>query len=130
MAADLARLPVEIRWLTSWAAESARPRLRRLEVLLGWEPLRLPDAVDPPVGPDFTGWKVRVVDRLLAAAGDRPVAWVEDEAVAVARQGSDRLPDLVVETDPATGLRPDEVAVIRRWAERFDSPKPPSYGVT
>jgi hypothetical protein len=96
----------------------------------GWEEKadeHLLPALGLPVRPPFltfsatpgtAHWKLDAVDR---HAGGRPAAWIDDafddscHAWAAARSA----PTLLVNTDPATGLRADHVAALEDWAREL-----------
>jgi hypothetical protein len=67
--------------------------------------------------PSTAHWKL---DSVVAHAGDRPAAWIDDafddecRAWAAARSA----PTLLVATDPAVGLTAEHVAVLEEWAHR------------
>ena len=71
--------------------------------------------------PSTAHWKL---DSLVAHAGERPVAWIDDafdddcRAWAAARAA----PTLLVRTDPAVGLTAAHVATLERWAQHGLAP--------
>jgi hypothetical protein len=113
----LARLSAtfECTWCTGWE-ERAEEHLPRLLGLPGGWP-HLTFAVANPTHP--TGarhWKLAAIES--ATEPERPLAWIDDAfdatcaAWAAARPG----PTLLVQTDPATGLREDHVTRLESWA--------------
>ena len=105
----------------------ALARLFDLVWCSGWEEKadeHLLPALALPVRPPFltfsapsgtAHWKLEAVDR---HASGRPAAWIDDafddscHAWAAARSA----PTLLVNTDPATGLRADHVDALEAWA--------------
>jgi hypothetical protein len=61
-------------------------------------------------------WKV---DAIAEYAGDRPVAWIDDniDEECVAWAEGRRAPTLIVRTDSAVGLTDEHVEELLRWAE-------------
>jgi hypothetical protein len=102
-------------WCTGWEerAEEHLPRLLGLPG--GWPHVRL----GTTAGAGGRHWKLAPIESL--AGPERPVAWIDDAfdascaAWASARPG----PTLLVQTDPATGLREEHVTELESWARRL-----------
>jgi hypothetical protein len=99
-------------WCTGWEerAEEHLPRLLKLPG--GWPHLTF--ATEPGVSERH--WKLASIES--ATGPERPLAWIDDAfdasctAWAAARPG----PTLLVQTDPATGLREEHVTRLESWA--------------
>ncbi len=65
-------------------------------------------------------WKLASVQR---HAGDRPVAWIDDDVNDAVHEWARRrsAPTLIVETQPATGLTPELAERLRAWAQALGS---------
>ncbi len=99
-------------WCTGWE-ERAEEHLPRLLGLPGGWP-HLTFANEPGVSERH--WKLAAIES--ATGRDRALAWIDDAfdascaAWAAARPG----PRLLVQTDPATGLRDEHVTRLESWA--------------
>ena len=100
----------ELVWASGWE-ERANEYLPHLLGVRELEHLRFERAV----GRANAHWKL---DAIEAHAGERALAWVDDafndacQAWAHARTA----PTLLVQTEPASGITPQEVRLLRRWA--------------
>jgi hypothetical protein len=113
----LAALPYELVWATTWMAdanECIAPRLGLPQLpVLDW-----PDQSDDEAG--ALHWKTRP---LLARAGGRPFAWLDDEITGADRDWVDAhhpVPSLLLRIDPSLGLLPEDFAVLKEWAAGLD----------
>jgi hypothetical protein len=134
-----AAFPVAVDGIPHWISEGAGPRLIRLARTFecvwctGWEERaeeHLPRLLGLPGGwPHLTfrngpgaqprHWKLDAIES--HAGPDRPLAWVDDafDAGCDAWAAERTAPTLLVRTDPVTGLRPEHVSVLERWARRL-----------
>lgn len=115
LAADLG---VELTWATTWnhqANEVIAPRVGLYELPV--------IEVPPPPGGMTTllphHWKR---DAILAYAGDRPLAWVDDDLRLADQEWADRrtsagAPTLLLPTNEAVGLRGEHLEDVRAWVE-------------
>ena len=96
-------------WCSGWEEKADEHLLPALGL-----PVR-PPFLTFSITPGTAHWKLDAVDR---HANGRPAAWIDDafddscHAWAAARSA----PTLLVNTDPATGLRAEHVATLERWA--------------
>ena len=99
-------------WCTGWEdrAEEHLPRLLRLPG--GWPHLKF--AYEPGVSERH--WKLAAIES--SAGPDRPLAWIDDAFDASCRSWASARPGptLLVQTDPATGLREVHVTRVESWA--------------
>ncbi len=95
-------------WCTGWQERANE----HLPYALGLGPFPHLSFGDSPLH-----WKLAAVQ---ARAGDRPLAWIDDDLNDAvrdwARRRSCRVPTLLVETEPATGLTGELGDRLRRWA--------------
>ncbi|MGX1545984.1 hypothetical protein [Streptomyces adustus] len=112
--AALLALPFELCWATTWMDQANRwiapviglPALPYVDFGAGLFAYR----------PDGVHWKTEAI---VAYAGDRPFAWVDDEqsqaddAYVTAHHPG---PALLHHVDPRIGLRPDDFATLARFA--------------
>jgi hypothetical protein len=113
----------ELVWCSGWEDKADEHLVDALRL-----PARLPFLTFPRA-PVAAHWKL---DTLVAHAGDRPAAWIDDtfdddcRAWAAARSA----PTLLVATDPAVGLTGAHVTTLEEWARRalapFRAAMPPS----
>jgi hypothetical protein len=113
----------ELVWCSGWEDKADEHLVHALAL-----PARLPFLTFTRAPSIAAHWKL---DSVVAHAGDRPAAWVDDafddecRAWAAAR----RAPTLLVATDPAVGLTAEHVATLEEWARglaRFRAPMPSS----
>jgi hypothetical protein len=92
--------------------------VRLLEQLLAM-PL-IPGISMPPVPFDFAEKLHAIADQM----GDRPVAWVDDliENRAYEWASTRSAPTLLLATDPAVGLRRDDVDTLLSWRAEIVRP--------
>jgi Swiss Army Knife RNA repair-like protein len=101
--------PFDLVWCSGWEEKADEHLLPTLGL-----PVR-PPFLTFSATPGTAHWKLDAVDR---HAADRPAAWIDDDlddtchAWAAAR----RAPTLLVNTDPATGLRAEDVTALEAWA--------------
>ena len=102
----------ECTWCTGWEerAEEHLPRLLGLPG--GWPHVTL--GTTPRSGDRH--WKLGAIESCTGP--DRPLAWVDDafDASCAAWAAARRAPTLLVQTDPATGLREEHVTRLESWA--------------
>jgi hypothetical protein len=100
----------ELVWCTGWEERANEHLVHRLGL-----PADLPFLTFTEV-PGSAHWKLSAVQR---HAGDRPLAWIDDTFDDSCRAWAARrwAPTLLVATEPATGLCPDHVAALERWAQ-------------
>src|SRR2546423_1337008 len=98
----------ELVWCSGWE-EKANEHLPHL---LGLGPY---PHLSFPVGNGSEHWKLASI---VAYAGDRPLAWVDDahDDSCHAWVAARKAPTLLVPTDPAVGLDDAGAAELRRWA--------------
>jgi hypothetical protein len=94
-------------WATGWGDNANEIYLP----LLGAEPLPVVQFPPPPFDPEL---KVPAVD---AVAGDRPVAWIDDNHTSMGRRwaGARSAPTLLVSIDPAIGWTRLDVDRVLGW---------------
>ncbi|WP_380282946.1 hypothetical protein [Kitasatospora purpeofusca] len=112
----LAALPCEVVWATTWmdAANLC------IAPLLGLPPLTVVDWPEPsddeePDAYDGLHWKTRP---LVAWAGGRPFAWVDDEITGADRSwvaAHHPAPALLHRVDPRVGLTDGDYAALDSW---------------
>ncbi|GLY36795.1 hypothetical protein Amsp01_028190 [Amycolatopsis sp. NBRC 101858] len=115
----LAALPCELVWATTWTAdanESIAPRI-------GLPPLAFVDWPEPSDGDEQDErrglhWKTRT---LVAWAGGRPFAWVDDEITGTDRvwvAAHHRGQALLHRVDPRRGLTDADYLALAEWLRR------------
>jgi hypothetical protein len=115
----LAALPCELVWATTWMAdanESVAPRI-------GLPPLAFVDWPEPSEADEQDErhglhWKTRA---LVAWAGGRPFAWVDDEITGTDRAwvaAHHRGPALLHRVDPRRGLTDADYLALADWLQR------------
>ena len=106
----------ELVWATGWE-EKANDHL---PALLGLEARELPVLTfDGRAVFGTAHWKIDAIDRY---AGDRPAAWIDDNLdERCERWARDRAaPTLLVRTEPATGIEPEHVERLLRFADEVE----------
>ena len=107
----------ELVWCSGWEDKADEHLVHALRL-----PARLPFLTFSRA-PSTAHWKL---DAVVAHAGDRPAAWVDDafddecRAWAAARDA----PTLLVATDPAVGLTARHVEALEEWARGGLAPFP------
>lgn len=103
-------------WATTWGAEANT----FISPVLGLGELPVVEMPSlPAVMPDGTFWKTR---HLLAHAGGRPFAWVDDDLGDADRSfvaAHHPVPALLRHVDPRYGLRDDDFAALEDFARRL-----------
>jgi hypothetical protein len=105
----------ELVWCSGWEDKADEHLVHALRL-----PARLPFLTFSRA-PSTAHWKL---DGVVAHAGDRPAAWIDDafddecRAWAAARDA----PTLLVATDPAVGLTERHVEALEEWAGRCLAP--------
>jgi hypothetical protein len=105
----------ELVWCSGWEEKADEHLVHALRL-----PDRLPFLTFSGA-PSTAHWKL---DSLVAHAGERPAAWLDDafdddcRAWAAARAA----PTLLIRTDPAVGLTAAHVETLERWAQRRLAP--------
>ncbi|MFJ4190218.1 HAD domain-containing protein [Kitasatospora sp. NPDC089509] len=126
LGARLLRLPCELVWATTWLTDAdacLAPRLGLPHLpYVDWPVTDEPDQPDQPGVPNGgTGggaqlhWKTRT---LVARAGGRPFAWVDDEITPADRRWvrtHSPAPALLHRVDPQVGLTGTDFAVLDAW---------------
>jgi hypothetical protein len=111
-------LPFELIWATTWENEANT----YLAPLLGLPELPFVAWSLPRSKPsDEVFWKTREV---VARAGGRPFAWLDDEITDADRDWVDAchpVPSLLLRIDPSLGLLPEDFAVLKEWAAALRS---------
>jgi hypothetical protein len=99
----------ELVWCSGWE-EKANENLPHL---LGLGPFA---HLSFPFDPDCEHWKLKSIE---AHAGERPLAWVDDQHNAACHvwAAARPAPTLLVATDPARGLDDEAAATLRAWAD-------------
>ncbi|MER5719019.1 HAD domain-containing protein [Streptomyces sp. NPDC002132] len=109
----------DVVWATTWEAEANT----FVSPVLGLPELPVVTWPSPPQAePDGTFWKTRP---LLAHAGGRPFAWVDDELGERDRAfvaSHHRAPTLLRRIDPRYGLRDDDFAALEAFACLLTAP--------
>ncbi|MFJ8942990.1 hypothetical protein ACIRG4_06825 [Streptomyces sp. NPDC102395] len=109
----------DVVWATTWEAEANT----FISPVLGLPELPVVTWPSPPKAePDGTFWKTRP---LLAHAGSRPFAWIDDELGEPDRAfvaSHHRAPALLRQIDPRYGLRDDDFAALEAFACRLAAP--------
>jgi hypothetical protein len=97
----------ELVWCSGWE-EKANEHLPHL---LGLGPY---PHLSFPLDPESEHWKIRSIEN---HAGDRPLAWVDDQHNAACElwAAARPAPTLLVPTDPARGLDDEAVATLLAW---------------
>lgn len=114
-----ANLGVELAWATTWnhqANEVIAPRVGLPELPVIEVPAPTGDLALTP-----HHWKR---DAILAYAGDRPLAWLDDDLRLVDQGWADRrtsggAPTLLLPTNADVGLRDEHLADVHSWVERL-----------
>jgi hypothetical protein len=101
----------ELVWCSGWE-DRANDHLPHLLGLGPFPHLVLGARTNRPAG----HWKLAAIE---AHAGDRPLAWVDDDVNDAARDWARRrrAPTVIVETEPATGLTEALTERLRAWAQ-------------
>ena len=107
----LAALRCDLVWATTWMAEANDVIAPRL----GLPPLPVVDWSDADPPPGGVHWKT---PDLVAWAGARPFAWLDDEITDADREwvgGHHPGPALLHRVDPRTGLTSADLTTVERW---------------
>ena len=108
-------------WCTTWRSGAAPQIGSRLGLPL-WPSVALPDPPTDTSHPNGYLWKR---DALAAHAAHAPFAWIDDDFTSAdhawAAERDLRVPTLLVETDPHTGLLPEHLDAVRAWASSAEA---------
>jgi hypothetical protein len=100
-------------WCSGWEDKADEHLVHALRL-----PARLPFLTFSRA-PATAHWKL---DSVIAHAGDRPAAWIDDNIDETCADWAKRraAPTLIVETAPAEGLTDEHVDRLLRWADELE----------